>query len=86
MWNKIPFLGWFLSAVGATSLSVPFWICWTWGGIGKRYFYFLPEVFQVISFWNCVGLFVTIAILKGTLVPKIFSVSNSQSVNKNENK
>jgi len=82
MINKIPFFGWFLSCVAATSLSIPFWICWTWGEIGKNYFYFVPETFQVISFWNCVGLFIVIAILKGTLIPKLFSASNSQTIEK----
>jgi hypothetical protein len=81
MWSKIPFLGWILSTVGAVSLSVPFWICWTWGGIGEKYFSWLPLVYQSISFWNCVGLFIVIAIIKGTLIPKLFSVSNSQNVN-----
>jgi len=70
MINKIPFLGWFLSCVAATSLSIPFWICWTWGEIGKNYFYFVPE------------LFIVIAILKGTLIPKLFSTSNSQTIEK----
>jgi hypothetical protein len=81
MWNKIPFLGWFLSAVSAISLSVPFWLCWTIGGLGEKYFSWLPLVYQSISFWNCVGLFIVIAIIKGTLTPKLFSVSNSQNVN-----
>ena len=81
MINKLPFIGWFFSSMAAVSLSIPLWICWTWGGIGRKYFYFVPEVFQSISFWNCVGLFIIIAILKGTLIPKLFSVSNSQKVN-----
>ena len=34
-----------------------------------------------IPFWNCVGLFIVISIIKGALVPTLASVSNS-----NENK
>ena len=88
MINKLPFIGWFFSSIAAVSLSIPFWICWSWGGIGKKYFYFVPEVFQSIPFWNCVGLFIVIAILKGTLIPKLFSVStsNTQKVKQDEKK
>jgi len=79
MINKIPFIGWLFSSIAAVSLSIPFWICWTWGGIGKKYFYWIPEIYQAISFWNCVGLFIVIAILKGTLIPKLCSVSNDNT-------
>jgi hypothetical protein len=80
MINKIPFFGWILSAMGAISLSIPFWLCWTIGGIGEKYFSWIPEVYQVIPFWHCVSLFIVIAILKGTLTPKLFSISNTQTV------
>lgn len=69
MLNAIPFLGWFISLIVSTSLAVPFWACWTWGGLGKRYFYFLPDVFLSIPFWNCVGLFIIISVLKAVLWP-----------------
>ena len=82
MINKLPIVGWFLSAVAAVSLAIPFWICWTVCNVGKVYFYFLPPVYQEIPFWSCVGLFITIAIIKGTLVPKLFSVSNTQKQGK----
>jgi hypothetical protein len=82
MINKIPVFGWVLSVLAAVGLSVPFWIAWTVCEIGKTYFYFIPVLFQSIPFWDCVGLFMVIAILKGTLIPRVFSVSNSQSVNK----
>jgi len=81
MINKLPIIGWLLSTVGAVSLAVPFWICWTVCNTGSRYFYFLPEVYRSIPFWNCVGLFIVIAIIKGTIIPKIFHVSNSQTAN-----
>jgi|GEM_PF-2462912 len=80
MLNKIPIIGWILSAIGAIGLSVPFWFFWTVMEIGKRYFYFVPATYQSIGFADCVGLFIVIAILKGTLTPNIFSVSNSQAV------
>jgi hypothetical protein len=82
MINKLPIIGWILSAIGATSLAIPFWICWTYMGIGEKYFYFIPEVYLNIPFWNCVGLFIVIKILYGTLIPRIFYVSNTQTVEK----
>ena len=80
MINKIPLLGWAFSFLGSVGLSVPFWFIYTVLGIGKLYFYFLPEIYQSIPFWNCVGLFIVIAILKGTFTPKLASISNDQTV------
>lgn len=79
MINKIPIVGWGLAIIAAVGLAVPFWFCWTLCGVGEEFFYFIPGVYQKISFWNCIGLFIVIAIIKGTLVPRLFSVSNSQS-------
>ena len=83
MLNAIPIIGWLISFITTVSLSLAFWICWSVGNIGKTYFYFLPNIYQDISFWNCVGLFITISILKGTLIPSIFKVSNKQEVKSN---
>ena len=80
MINKIPFLGWFSSFIASIGLSVPFWFFWTYWEAGKIYFYFIPEVFQSIPFWDCVGLFVVLSILKGTFIPKLISISNNQKV------
>ena len=82
MINKLPFIGWVLSLVASISMSVPFWLCWTVCGIGARYFYWLPEVYHAISFWNCVGLFICASIIKGTFVPVFASQSNTQTNSK----
>jgi len=79
MINAIPFLGWFISAVASVSLAIPFWICWTACGIGKAYFDFLPAKYQSIPFWNCVGIFVVVSVLKAVFVPRFVSVSSSSS-------
>lgn len=78
MINKLPIIGWILSFTASVSLSIPFWICWTVCGIGAKYFSFLPQVYQVIPFWNCVGLFIVLSVLKG-LVPTLANVDNSNS-------
>jgi hypothetical protein len=79
MINKLPFIGWILSFVASVSMALPFWLCWTTFGIGDRYFYWLPEVYRVISFWNCVGLFICASIIKGTFIPSFASVSQSNT-------
>jgi hypothetical protein len=75
--NALPIVGWLLSFIGNVSLAVPFWICWTVCGIGGLYFDFLPEQWRSIPFWNCVGLFLSVSIIKTVFVPKIASVSQS---------
>lgn len=53
MLNAIPFFGWFLSAVFAISLAVPFWLIWTVFGIGQTFAYWLPAVYLNPGFWQC---------------------------------
>lgn len=79
MINKLPIIGWLFSIIGAVGVSVPFWLFWTVGGLGERYFYFLPPIYQSIPFWDCVGLSIVIAILKGTLTPSFVSVTQTNS-------
>jgi hypothetical protein len=79
MLNVIPFIGWFLNLVFTISLCLPFYICWTYFGIGTRYFYFLPDVYQSVGFWNCVGLFTCVGIIQGVFVPKIVNVTQTNS-------
>jgi len=77
--NAIPIVDWILSLVFTASTSVPFWIVWTSCGIGRRYFYFVPEVYQSVPFWHCVGLFTVIGILKRVLTPNFASVTQTNS-------
>ncbi len=70
MINAVPLLGWLLSFIGNASLAVPFWICWTVCDIGKTYFNFLPEQWQSIPFWNCVGLFMCMGLIRFVFTPK----------------
>lgn len=79
MINNIPVIGWILSVLGAFGLSVPFWLFWTVMELGKKYFYFLPEVYQSIPFWNCVGLFVILSIIKHICGIKLVSIVNTNS-------
>ena len=75
----IPIFGWLIGAVLHTSLAVPFYFIWN--ALAPTYFYWLPPVYQNIGFWECVGLFIVVSILKAVLVPKLASVSTSSSGN-----
>ena len=81
MINSIPVVGWLLSLFVSISLAIPFWIAWTVFGIGATYFYFLPPVWQTPGFWACVGIFVSMSIIKAVFVPKIVSIYNTSNNN-----
>jgi hypothetical protein len=80
MLNAIPFVGWFLSLFFAISLAVPFWFVWTVCGIGRAYAYWLPEVYLSPGFWDCVGIFIAMSIIKLVFVPKFAAASSSSEV------
>lgn len=77
MINAIPIIGWCLDFIFKVSLALPFWIIWTVAGFGRRYFYFLPEVYQSLPFWHCVGLFMVIPIVYCIAIPKFASVEQN---------
>lgn len=82
MLNAIPILGWALSLLFSISLAIPFWIVWTACGIGAAYAYWLPEVYQHPGFWDCVGIFIAMGIIKTVFVPRIASTSSSSEIEK----
>lgn len=79
MLNPILLIGWIIPFIATVSLAIPFWLCWTVYELGQKYFGFLPVQYQEIPFWNCVGLFILISILKPTLTPTLASVSNTNN-------
>jgi hypothetical protein len=85
MLNQLPFIGWILDFIFKVSLALPFWICWTVGGIGQKYFYFLPLVYQKIGFWHCVGIFIVLSILGG-FIKQLSPFSFNQTINKSQDK
>ena len=74
MINALPIVGWLISFFVSVSLAVPFWFCWTICNIGKIYFDFLPPQWQHIPFWNCVGLFISVSIIKVVFVPRFIGL------------
>ena len=76
--NQLPIIGWALSLFFNICLAVPFWIFWTCCGIGEKYFYFLPEVYKSIPFWQTVALFICIGIV-GSIIKTLspFNITNT---------
>jgi len=77
MLNLIPVVGWFLSFFFSVCLAIPFFFLWN--GLAPTYFYFVPEVYKHIPFWDCVWLAMLISILKAVLVPKFIATSSNSS-------
>ena len=71
MWNAIPGLGWMISVGVAISMAIPFWLFWTVGKIGAKFFYFMPPTYQVMGFWDTVMLFVVVSIIKSVFIPTL---------------
>ena len=67
----LPTFGWiFAWAVGLIlhmAMALPFWIAWNLAA--PRFFAFLPAAYHTVGFWEVVGLFVVITILKAVLLP-----------------
>lgn len=79
MLNVIPVVGWIIDFFLKVSLAVPFWVVWSGCGIGEKFFYFLPRVFTDIGFWETVGVFIVLSILKGFSPFSVSSNSNSKN-------
>lgn len=78
--HAIPVIGTILSLCVTIFTAIPFWFVWTVLGIGEKFFYFLPELYLSIGFWETVGLFMVLSILK---MFSPFNVSSSSSGNSN---
>lgn len=61
--------------LAAFILAFPFWLCWTAGGIGATYFFLLPQAWHSIPYLNCVGIFLSVFILRFVFVPRIVVVN-----------
>lgn len=69
---------WVMIVLFKAILSVPFWFIYSVCGIGKKFFYFLPEVYQEPGFWATFGLFMVISVLYVVFIPTF--AFNSQNI------
>ncbi len=81
MWNNLPVIGWVVDLVFKCSLALPFWIAWTLCGIGPKFFAFLPDVYLAPGFWEIVGVFICLGILRQFSPFRAYS-SSASSVKK----
>ena len=77
--NSIPVIGWLIDLVAKVSLAVPFWIFWTWWDVGEKFFYWLPEVYTNIGFWECVRVFICLGVLISFSPFRVSSSSTSEA-------
>ena len=76
----IPVIGWFLGIMISLFISIPFYFLWNW--LAPIYFYFLPQVYKELPFFNCIGLFILIPIVIKTISPFGTYVTQNQKENK----
>jgi hypothetical protein len=81
MLNCLPIVGWLISFLFATFLSVPFWFLWNI--LAPTYFYWLPPVYLHLPFWDVVGLVMLMSMID-TIMPKFVSSSSSSNSSKKD--
>ena len=79
---SIPIVGWIVGLFIDISLGLPFWFVWTRCGIGAKFFYFLPDRYLAPSFWEVVGVFIVLPIVKRMLTPHLVNVEQTNKVEK----
>lgn len=79
MINAIPVIGWVISLILTASLAVPFWFIWTVMGVGATFAYWLPAVYLAPGFWQCVGVFIVVGILKAVFMPRLVLLTEANS-------
>lgn len=50
-------------------LALIFWVVWIKFGIGLKYFAFLPTTYLQIGFWDTIGVFLILDVLKTVALP-----------------
>lgn len=76
--NGIPVLGWLLSLAIHMSFAFPLWVAWTKNEIGEKFFYFLPEVYYNVGYWEIVGILTCVTILNRALTPRFYQTDYSK--------
>ena len=67
----VPLIGPLIGFILMFFLAIPFYFLWN--SMAPTYFYWLPEVYRFLPFWDCVWLFMLVAILKIILLPSFRS-------------
>ena len=71
-----PILGWLIAPLISACAALPFYVLWHWFNV-KKFFTFLPDVYLNAGFWEMVGLFLVLSMLKSLLLP---SLTNNNTV------
>jgi hypothetical protein len=57
-------------------LAIPFY--YLWNDLAPTYFYWLPQVYLQLPFWDCVWLMMLIAMLKLIILPRFVTTSSKK--------
>jgi len=62
MLYAIPVVGWILGFIFSLFIAIPFYF--VWNSMAPIYFYWLPDVYHEIPFWDCVFLFMLTSMVR----------------------
>ena len=68
----VPIFGPLLGFVFMFFLAIPFY--YLWNDLAPMYFYWLPQVYLQLPFWDCVWLMMLTGMLKLILLPRFVTV------------
>lgn len=66
----LPVIGWAVGILLCLLMAIPLYFAWNW--MVPTYFYFLPEVWHVIPFWDMVWLIALVTMVKWIVIPSRF--------------
>lgn len=64
----VPIIGPIIGFVLTFFLAIPLW--WLWNMLAPTYFYWLPQVYLQLPFWDVVGLCALVFMLRLVLLPR----------------
>lgn len=73
----IPIVGPLLGFIFMMFLAIPFYFLWN--SMAPTYFYWLPEIYLQLPFWDCVWMLMLIGMLKLILLPRFGTAVTNKS-------
>ena len=68
--TTFPVIGWVIGPVLSALVAIPFYFLWHVCNV-KKFFFFLPDVYMNVGFFELVGLFIVLSIAKSLCLPRL---------------